>query len=83
MVINNHIRTIHLYYGSTSPDRYWIDPEIGTDRGFVSTRPTRIRTDFWIDVGTERNASESGPFRSVPFRSDISFQWNHLVRKLL
>ena len=51
--------------------------------GGDSTRLTRIRTDFWNDVGSERNASESGPFRSVPFRSDISFQWNHLVRILL
>ena len=27
-----------------------IDPEIGTDRWSVSTRPTRIRTDFWNDL---------------------------------
>ena len=27
-----------------------VDREIGTDRWSVSTRPTRIRTDFWNDL---------------------------------
>ena len=27
-----------------------IDPEIGTDMWSVSTRPTRIRADFWNDL---------------------------------
>ena len=27
-----------------------VDPEIGTYRWSVSTRPTRIRTDFWNDL---------------------------------
>ena len=60
-----------LYYGSTSTDRYWIDPDRSRNRidlGGVSTRLIRIRTDFWNDVGSEWNASESGPFRSVPIR---------------
>ena len=42
--------------------------------GGDSTRLTRIRTDFWNDVGSERNASESGPFRSVPIRHIVPME---------
>ena len=47
-----------------------IDPEIGTDRWSVSTRPTRIRTDFWNDLVDLCQSGSTGPFIKLD-RSNI------------
>ena len=47
---------------SLSTDRYWIDPEIGTDRVGDSTRLTRIHTDFWNGLVELCESGYTGPF---------------------